>query len=360
MMTTQIHKNFDLIHKNASFYGRSHSSEMTPHEKIKALGSTLLLKDKGHDPVETKRFAFLMNRLSNVTFSLGKTFVFTFEDFMGNTAVREKVFAKLQKVIIKKISHVSVEILKEMKKAKTHVTLKNAADLERWNFVLKVVKELNKIRNLQSEKLHDIQAIFSFSAKVSNAYDKWNKGEIHIDLKEFIENYASFDDLAEVSYDAFTSVKELVNILDNNSLTKMAYEAVGYGKEFILLPSELVETISSLHNYLIPLRLYLKSAAFFRSSRNWVYFDKSQFDDDNLIISKYDEVKKAIIKDSLDLSREGLKIGIDSLIFVGWASCVPYSVTVAIALLSISSLSIKVYNGYSKTKDFLPAPPSAA
>jgi hypothetical protein len=303
------------------------------------------------EPSQKTHATFLHKRLKHFSLSVGDQ-SFTLEDFLSNPAIREKVFSEIQKIIVSTIKTLAADILIEIRNAGNPKTAKKLA--KRGDYLLKAIKEYNKIKDVESKALKDFHAFFSFGAKlnlpslfsnISNISDKWNRGEVKIDLKDFLKHYCSFHNFVDVSYDAFSFLEDTVGLFDDNMFIKMFYEAAGYGKEFTPFASEFILNISIANSLLAPARLYLKGSKVFK----YMTYDENKIEKDPLKHKKkLVNVKRELLGASLDLTRETIKTGANILIFTGIIASNP--LTAFVTILSITSLSMKIYGEFNKSK----------
>lgn len=298
---------------------------------------------------------FLHNRLKHVVLSLGNI-SFTLDDFLSNPAIRKKVFSEIQKIIAESIYSLAQDILDDIRNSREKLTIENVGEIaKQGNLVLKVIKDVNKIKDVDTKAISDIQSICSFTgdlgllfSKVSNVYAKWKNKEVIFDFKD-LKKYYSFYDFVNISYDAFSSVKDTVGLLDDNMFVKMIYCAAGYGQEFTPFAADFVASISIANSFLAPVRMYLKGYKLYEAGREWINMDVRSIDVDSSDYKKLVILRKKMFENSLDMTRESIKTGVEILILTGIVASNP--LTTLVAILSLTSLSIKIYDRYHKIEE---------
>lgn len=313
--------------------------------RIYQVGQFAIKSGTSPDARNVNSNAFLIESLRSVRISLGKNLTFTLDEFFNDKEIQAKARVRLQEILAKRINRIWAEIKRTGGSININVAVQ-VVNIENSNVILKIFKEICKIRGVDLVYLGDSHAFFSFSAKISNAYEKWKKGEIHIDLFELFKSYFSIEDMMESAYDLVSSTNDLVGLLDNNQFTSMAYNAFGYGADFSPFAESFVSIISSAHDQMAPIRIYLKCSAFYNTGRKWMAFDtKSHEENTAEQEEELNKIRRKFFKSILDVTRESVKL----LSLAGLIPASPYTITVCIATLSISSLSLKFYNKNMKS-----------
>jgi hypothetical protein len=290
---------------------------------------------------EASSYSFLFDRLRTITVSLGKNYTFTLEQLIFDQAVRQNAARRMQTLLEKKIKKISKSILEEIANAAGNINIesakRNIADINQWHFVLRLAKDVTGGFGYTSERLKNFETLLALVAKVTNFFNKLKNGDLTINLKELINRYSSVTDMLEGFYDIITTFKDTVQVLDKNTFIKMAYEALGYGNAFTPFTTDFMEILSYSQLGLIPISFYLKGVAFNKSHIEWLNFDERKTK------KTLSQVRLDLIKTSVDMAKETLKIGVGILIYCGTITAVPGSVTIILAIMGAGSLCIKIY-----------------
>lgn len=187
---------------------------------------------------EDNGFSFLIGRLKLITITLGKKTSFTLDQFLTDPEIRAKALKKIQRMLQKKIEQTWRTFLLELEALLHLINKKRLKDkLSCINGGCKVFQEIGKYQENSLDIIASISNLISTISKVTTFGDKikeWHENGFRLKIEDLLKSdlLNTVSTVIDSVHDIVALPTALIDFLDSNDFMKMAYEAIGFGKEF--------------------------------------------------------------------------------------------------------------------------------
>ncbi len=336
--------------KNFTFFSNKEETTSTSYsrkEKNAFRFSSSSSSSSFQDQDIFERFRGLVKIILAITIPIGGNEVTTIQGLIDNRALRDRLQQRIKRKLKKRVNQLPQNLKDQYHEVMSHEAVQEALRIQQKHFSLKIISYILKIINALAKtslvpygnQLKDTYKLFNLLLKATNIKDSV---DLFNRLREVRNNPKHLYYGLKSVYSCLSIFQGTIYVLSENELTKLAYEAAGWGSHFNPIPMVCFTVCDTLNTPLTLVKVCIKIHAVAHALKAW------RKQDNQTIAYKKRKKKYRLIKSSLELTGETAKLAAKvAIIATGGTLASPILSSVVIFCI-ICSASLGWYQTYHK------------